>query len=119
MFELKNYAGGLALALVASFVATADAKAACTVAAGQNVTNTQKAWPGNAYHEALRNAYAEDRCEITLDLHTGGDGCGTNSGTNHITVKTYTSGNNYKRTYHVFNYTMQDANGVTRQCSTY
>lgn len=115
MPELKIYAGGLALALIACVSVTAEAKAACNVIPN-NLSAEQEAWPGNASHRALRKAYRSGRCVIIKGLHEGGDPCGDGVGTNHITVDVI-SGNTVDRTYHVFDYTEQ-VGGVTRQCST-
>jgi hypothetical protein len=117
MLELKRYAGAFALALIACFVVTAEAKAACTVKSGQTVSNDEKAWPGNAVHEALRNAYADGRCEITKGMHPGGTPCVRGKSDNHITVAQYTANGYLSHTFHVFGYKVM-VDGVERQCST-
>lgn len=117
MIELKKHTGAIALALVGWISVSAVAEGACTVEQGENVTEVQQEWPSNASHEALRSAYAQDRCHILQGLHPGGDPCIAGQGTQHITVQKLTANGNVSRTFHVFNYTTM-VDGVERQCST-
>lgn len=119
MIDLKKSTAALAIAMLGGLSIASAADAACAVSKGVAVSQSEAAWPGNAYDEALRNAYSDGRCVITKGFHPGGTPCLKGASDNHITVATYTSGGNFKRTYHVFSYTLEDGSGIVRQCSTY
>lgn len=107
-----------ALALAAGLIVPSPADAACTVAnPNWGLPANVQQWIGNSSKQVVRDAHANNRCEIKSTLHQTGTDCIPGQGNNHVTVEVRTASGVVLPRFHVFDYTI-DVNGTARQCTT-
>ena len=96
--------------LLAAALSASAAHAQCTVTAAGDAADVRLAQSlaANADDAAVRQAYAQHRCNIRKLLHGGGRPCGSGMPRDHVTIRVFGTA-----TYHVFPVRLADGQFCT------